>query len=95
MSKNEIKDAIGQATGYTFDFDYVDLLYQAITSIEVTYNKVNDDMVFDMVDDIMVYYSNMWIVAQHFHNMPFNIDRNDLEMALFTDIALTLEILSK
>lgn len=92
MSKNEIRNAIGKATNYNFaSLEIADILENAIKSCDKNYQDINDDDVWDMVEDCFIYYANMWKLAQYFNATPFEITYEELALEVNTLLTLVIE----
>lgn len=93
MQKN-VKDAIGKATNYTFDFDYVYVFEDIVERIDIDSEDISEE-IYNAIDDVFIYYDNQWKVAKHFFNSPFDVTFDSLFEELVDDIYKVIEILRK
>lgn len=94
MQRN-VKDAIGIATCYTFDFDYVYTLQEIAERIDISLIDYElDEAIDEAIDNVFIYYDNQWKVAKHFFNSPFDVSLEALLEELRQDIYKVIELLS-
>lgn len=61
-----IRNIIGLVTDYSFDWDYISVLENAISRIE---NWDDDEEIHQALDDSLIYYVDQWTIMAH-HQDP-------------------------
>lgn len=80
VNESQFKEEIGEATGYSFDWDYLDLLAGVVDDC------LNDDFDLDFeIERATTYSADIWKIAKHHYAIPIDISFNDLTDALRED----------
>lgn len=75
----------------TNDYDYLDVVEDIIDRVD----DLNDyDQIIDALNDSLIYYSDQWIVLQHFFN-PQDANWNEAMKLLMNDLFTTADALRK
>lgn len=61
-----VRDYVGEAINFSFDFKYQRVIEEAIARIE---NPFDDEDIYQALDDAIIYYDAQWTIMMH-HQSP-------------------------
>lgn len=91
LSKSKFKDIIGEHFEYSVDFEFLDLVAQALDRIDFDDLEDLEETIYSSIDNSLIYFSDQWTIAQFYASSPADLDWQDVLEEFSNDIHALLE----
>lgn len=83
----QIDSDIGSYFNYSGDFDFLEIVQDVVDRVteDVKDGSDLDDVIFDEIDSVLIYYSDQWTIMKHYQN-PSEADLDAAIEELYDDV---------
>ena len=83
----QIDSDIGSYFNYSGDFDFLEIVQDVVDRVteDIKDGSDIDDVIFDEIDSVLIYYSDQWTIMEHYQN-PSEADLDAAIEELYDDV---------